>query len=108
MDKSQISGHLDIFVTENEDVLEGDKILWKEILIHGDPEGLKSLAKILIDLADLNQESIDKLPIGAREHIVLRPRFKLSTSSVDVIVGRLDAKGTGEFYSSFVSKDSSN
>lgn len=45
--KSEITGHLDIFVTENEDELNGDKTQWKEILIHGDPVGLKSLAKLL-------------------------------------------------------------
>ena len=45
------------------------------------------------------------LPIGAREHYQLRPGIELSKSSIEVIVGRLDAKGTGEFYNSFISKD---
>ena len=92
--KSEIIGHLDIFVGENED--EGEK--WNEILIHGDPEGLRSLARLLIKLADTNQDNIEGLPIGAREHIHLRPKFDLADSSEDVIVGRLDAKGTGLFY----------
>ncbi|MBK8872383.1 MAG: hypothetical protein IPN13_00125 [Bacteroidetes bacterium] len=103
--KSEINGHLDIFVTENEDELDGAKMQWKEILIHGDPDGLKSLATILIKLADLNQDSIDGLPIGAREHIHLRPKFDLANSSVEVIIGRLDAKGTSAFYDSYISKD---
>jgi hypothetical protein len=33
---------------------------WNEIFIHGDPEGLRSLAKILIDLAEVNQDLIDE------------------------------------------------
>lgn len=96
--KSKIIGHLDIFVTENEDELEGEKMKWKEILIHGDPDGLRSFARLLIKLADTNQNNIKGLPIGAREHINLRPQFDLSDSSEEVIVGRLDAKGTGDFY----------
>jgi hypothetical protein len=105
--KSQISGHLDIIVTENEDELNGEKIQWKEVLIHGDPTGLKSLAKLLIELADLNQNNVDELPIGAREHLHLRPKFELSNSSEEVIVGRLDAKGTGVFYDNYIPKNNS-
>jgi hypothetical protein len=105
--KSQISGHLDIIVTENEDELEGEKTQWEEVLIHGDPEGLRSLAKLLIKLADLNQDNVEGLPRGAREHIHLQPKFDLSNSSEAVIVGRLDAKGTGVFYDSYISKDNS-
>jgi hypothetical protein len=103
--KSEISGHLGIIVIENEDELNGDKIQWKEVLIHGDPDGLKSLAKLLMKLADLNQEEVGGLPIGAREHIHLRPKFDLANSSEEVIVGRLDAKGTGAFYDRYISKD---
>jgi hypothetical protein len=44
------------------------------------------------------------LPVGAREHPHLRPNIELSKSSNNVIIGRLDAKGTGEFYERFVSK----
>ena len=95
--KSQISGHLDIIVTENENELDGEKMQWKEILVHGDPDGLKSLANLLIKLADLNQENVAELPLGAREHIHLRPKFELANSSEKVIVGRLDAKGTCAF-----------
>mgnify|MGYP006875565470 FL=1 len=103
--KSEITGHLDIIVTENEDELDGEKMEWKEILIHGDPEGLKSFARLLITLADLNQENVVGLPVGAREHVHLRPKYDLSESSVEVIVGRLDAKGTGAFYDKYISKD---
>jgi hypothetical protein len=102
--KSEISGHLDIIVTENEDNFEGERETWKEIQIHGDSEGLKSLARLLTKLADIDQDKIDGLPIGAREHISVRPKFDLSNSSEVVIVGRLDAKGTGQFYDRYIEK----
>ena len=102
--KSEIIGHLDVIVTENEDNFEGRKDTWKEIQIHGDPEGLKSLARLVIKLADTDQDKIDELPVGAREHKSLRPKIDLSNSSEVVIVGRLDAKGTGRFYDRYVEK----
>lgn len=102
--KSIVSGHLDILVHQKEDEFENVKECWNEILIHGDPEGLRSLANLLLKLADLDQESITGLPIGARSHEHLRPTFELSNSSETVIVGRLDAKGTGAFYDSYSSK----
>ena len=106
--KSEISGHLDIIVHDNEDELDGETSQWKEVLIHGDPDGLRSLANLLLKLADLNQDNVKGLPIGAREHFHLRPKFELSKSSVETIVGRLDAKGTGKFYDSYISKDTSS
>jgi hypothetical protein len=95
---NEIEGHLDIFIAQNEES--------KEILIHGDPEGLKSFAKLLLEIANLNQEEVgDKyLPIGAREHYHLRPNIELSKSSIAVTVGRLDAKGTRKFYDRFIPK----
>jgi hypothetical protein len=100
----EIQGHLDIFATRNEDEFEGEITNWNEIQIHGDPEGLRSLAKLLIEIADLNQEKVEDkyLPIGAREHYSLRPKLELANSSDIVIVGRLDAKGSGEFYERFI------
>ncbi|MNR37268.1 hypothetical protein D3C85_1552730 [compost metagenome] len=94
---NEIEGQLDIFISHNED----------ELLIHGNPEGLKSFAKLLLEIAELNQEKVDDkyLPIGGREHYHLRPGIELSKSSIGVIVGRLDAKGTGNFYDRFISKD---
>jgi hypothetical protein len=63
---------------------------------------LRSLAALLIKLADTNQNDNANLPIGAREHIHLRPGNGLSNSSEEVIIGRLDAKGTGAFYDRFI------
>jgi hypothetical protein len=103
--KSAITGHLDIFIAENEDDFNGEKENWKEVLIHGDPEGLRSFAAYLIRLADMDQNSIEGLPVGAREHKHLRAGFELSLSSNDVIVGRLDAKATGHFYDRYIPKE---
>ncbi|SDT07028.1 hypothetical protein SAMN05216490_2419 [Mucilaginibacter mallensis] len=102
---NEITGHLDIFVADKEDEFEGEIEKWKEVLIHGNPEGLRSFAKLLMTIADLNQENRADLPMGAREHYHLRPNFELSKSSVEAIVGRMDAKGTGSFYDRFVAKD---
>jgi hypothetical protein len=101
----EITGHLDIFVADNEDEFEGEIEKWQEVLIHGDPEGLRSFARLLMRIADLNQENRTDLPIGAREHYHLRPNLELSKSSVQAIVGRIDAKGTGHFYDRYVAKD---
>jgi len=100
--KPAISGNLDIFIAENEEVCEGEITKWQDILIHGDPEGLRSLSKLLVELADTNQDEIAGLPAGARTHIHLRPTYDLSNSSENVIIGRLDAKGTGAFYDRFI------
>jgi hypothetical protein len=99
---SEITGNLDIFIVQNEDDWDGEIIKSQEILIHGDAEGLKSFATLLIKLADANQNDIIGLPIGAREHLHLRPEYDLSNSSEQVIVGRLDAKGTGAFYDRYI------
>ncbi|HMI03356.1 MAG TPA: hypothetical protein VK541_12780 [Pedobacter sp.] len=104
--KSSIIGHLDIIVSRNENGLDGENECWNEVLIHGDPEGLRSLAHLLLRLADLDQESVVSLPVGAREHQHLQPKLELSSSSEAVIVGRLDAKGTGAFYDRYIPKES--
>jgi hypothetical protein len=103
----EITGHLDIFVIDNEDEFEGEIEKWQEVMIHGDPEGLRSFAKLLIEIADLNQENRTDIPIGAREHYHLRPDLELSKSSVKATVGRIDAKGTGRFYDRFIEKEAS-
>lgn len=102
--KSKLTGHLDIFIADHEDEFEGEIQKWQDILIHGDPEGLRSFAKLLIKVADLDQDSIADLPIGAREHIHLQPDFDISKSSAQVILGRIDAKGTGAFYDRYEQK----
>ena len=105
--KSEISGHLDIFVADYSEEAEGEDedFNHKEVLIHGDPEGLRSLAKILNKIADLNQSNEKELPDNERFHIHLRPKFDLADSSDEVIIGRLDAKGTGDFYERYIPKE---
>ena len=100
--KSKIKGHLDIFVIQSEDELDGEVMKWQEIVIHGDPKGLKSLAKLLIKIAETKQDQLPDLPIGEREHFHLQPKYDLSNSSEQVIIGCLDAKGTGDFYNRYV------
>ncbi len=100
---NEIDGELDIFISNN----NSETTTHNEILIHGNPKGLKSLAKLLLEIAELNQEDIEDkcLPVGAREHYHLRPGIELSKSSTEVILGRLDAKGTGEYYDRFIPKE---
>ncbi len=100
--KPAIKGNLDIFIIDNEEDYDGEIQKWRDILIHGDPEGLRSLAGLLIKMADVNQNDVVDLPTGAREHIHLRPDYDLSNSSENVIIGRLDAKGTGAFYDRYI------
>jgi hypothetical protein len=104
--ENEIEGALDIFVSHSEAEENGEIVTWNEIAIHGDPAGLKSLAKLLLEIAELNQEEVaDRyLPAGAREHYQLRPGIELANSSDQVIVGRLDAKTTGDFYERYISK----
>jgi hypothetical protein len=102
----EIKGHLDIYAYDNEDEFEGEIHKWQNVMIHGDPEGLKSFAKLLIKIDNLNQDNEEGLPIGAREHYHLRPNWELGKSSVEAIVGRIDAKGTGLFYDRYVAKES--
>ena len=102
--QSEITGHLDLFVANNEDEFEGETEKWQTIFIHGDSEGLKSFAQLLLRLADLKQDELSALPPGAREHVSLRPDLDIGKGSVEVIVGRLDAKGSGAFYDRYVAK----
>ena len=59
---------------------------------------------MLIRIAEVNQDDIADLPIGAREHVHLQPNIDISKSSEQVIVGRIDAKGTGTFYDRYIPK----
>jgi hypothetical protein len=98
--ESPIKGHLDIFAYEKKDLFadasEGDseEVIDKRliIMIHGDPEGLRSLADFLVKMADKNQEDIRDMPIGGSDHEHLRPNLELSKSSMEVIVGKIGCK----------------
>ena len=60
-----------------------------EVVITADPEGLRSLACVLLALADLDQRAID-MPEDAKEHLHLRPGVHLASSSTPCVIGRAD------------------
>jgi hypothetical protein len=87
---SRIKGNLEISKSQ-----EG-------VFIGGDPQGLHSLAKLLIWLANVDQEKHPSMPDGEREHVHLyadpaSAQSCLTRFSVTTELCRLDAKGTGEF-----------
>ena len=88
---SRIHGNLEISTHEG------------TVFIGGDPNGLRSLARLLVWLADADQESHSTMPDGEREHVHIYPQRaggpheSLTRFSVDTELCRLDAKGTGEF-----------
>jgi len=70
------------------------------VFIGGDPDGLRSLAELTTWLADVDQDSLPRMPDGERFHVHLYPRGAegfgaLTRSSEETEVCRLDAKGTG-------------
>jgi hypothetical protein len=72
------------------------------IFIGGDPDALRSLARLLVWLADVDQESLSQQPDGERVHVHLHARdaegfSSLTPFSSETELCRLDAKGTGEF-----------
>jgi hypothetical protein len=81
-------GKLDIFLKTHEDNTP-------EVMIIGDPDGLRYLSELLKALADYDQDSRN-LPIGEREHVHLHANCQLGKHSCEVEVCRADAKGTGE------------
>jgi hypothetical protein len=66
------------------------------VFIGGNPDGLRSLARILNWLAEIDQESHPTMPDGEREHTHLYRGTHLSEFSVLTELCRLDAKGTGD------------
>ena len=66
--------------------------------LYGDPEGLRSLAAFLVAVADLDQEKLhdSQLPKGEGFHAHLKPGVVLCDESLQLDVGRLDARATGD------------
>lgn len=63
------------------------------IYIAGDPKGLRSLAQLLIELAEVDQRQLPSLPeTGASEHIHLGPDSHLGENSFPMVISRLDDK----------------
>ncbi len=84
-----IKGNIEIFGDEDDGI--------PHVFIHGDPEGLKSFAKLLIALAETDQNVFPDSFKGFQEHVHLEYDFDLSLSSHRTIVGRLDGAKTGKF-----------
>jgi hypothetical protein len=76
--------------------LMGDVMIRNEdgkIIIAGDPDGLRSLGRLLAWLAEADQEHWPYLRVGDRAHVHLYPKNDLKEGSTDVELMRLDAKG---------------
>jgi hypothetical protein len=75
-----------------------------EVVICGDPAGLRYLANVLNWLADFDQNT-NSDPVGTREHLHLRPGEEVDSQSFYVEVCRADAKGTGELPHYFMKEE---
>lgn len=64
-----------------------------KIVIAGDPEGLRSLGRLLTWLGDADQERWPYLPVGGHAHLHLYPKHDLAEGSAAVELMRLDRKG---------------
>ena len=90
-----ISGNLKAYSSYDED----KKVTI--VSVYGDKEGLISLAKLLLTLAEVDQTMLASLPdSGASEHVHLVPNRQLAAKSCELVVGRLDDK-MGKFDSEF-------
>jgi hypothetical protein len=81
-------GRIDIFP----EIHDGNAI---GIVIIGNPNGLRYLARLLYYLAEYDQEN-SRAPSDTREHIHLHVGMQLGHYSCEVELCRADAKGTGE------------
>jgi len=66
-----------------------------KIIIAGDPDGLRSLGRLLNWLGDADQEQWHYLPAGGHAHLHVYPKDDISADSREVELMRLDAKGEG-------------
>ena len=70
-----------------------DETTDRVVVLYGDPEGLRSLAKLLLVLADVDQSRICGLAsTDEHEHVHLEPDLDLCKSSVSLVLGRADDK----------------
>jgi hypothetical protein len=76
-----------------------------EVIIAGDPSGLKSLGMVLIAMSEIDQSQIDSLPDDESEHIHLNPGRHIGIGKLAthrLIISRLDTKSGGlkDYYKS--------
>lgn len=67
----------------------------QRVVVVGDPDALRSLARLLVWIADKDQEAIVGQPVGERFHVHLWPEELggcLVQSSLETELCRLDAK----------------
>lgn len=62
------------------------------VMIYENPKGLFSLGKALIKISEENQDELPGLASGDSVHTHIYPRFHLTKSSLEAIIGRLDKK----------------
>ena len=60
------------------EILYGNKI---KVSIAGNPKGLLHLAGLLAELANVDQENVEDLPVGERKHSHLYPSGQLNEHS---------------------------
>ena len=63
-----------------------------EVIIDGDPEGLKFLAKVCMAPADVDQKKYKNFSRFEREHLHLDPGIYLGENSARLILGRAEDK----------------
>ena len=61
----------------------------KEVVLLGDPQGLRSLARVLEALADIDQTKIN-MPSTAKTHLHLDPGIQMDPGSSRLILSRAD------------------
>ncbi len=69
-----------------------------EVVLYGTPSGLRQIAEKILELADLDQESMKNLPVGEGYHFHLKPGpgHFICSESDPVTMGRIDGKGNGD------------
>ena len=72
-----------------------------KVMIYGDPNGMESFGKMLIKMSQVDQNKYIGMSDGERDHTHIYSGHHLSKDSLETIIGRLDAKGTGEFPKGF-------
>lgn len=67
------------------------------VTLYGDPEGLRYFARLLTWIADMDQRSLSdgELPKTEGFHTHLSPGHDCHPISVEIVIGRIDAKADG-------------
>ena len=87
LETCSVAGDIRVAVYDGED--------GQVMTLYGDPDGFRSLALILNDLADLDQERVParNLPVGEGYHLHLLESRGLAAGSLKLDLGRSDLRG---------------